>query len=78
MAATEATGLTSYAAAHQQFAAELRTQMSGSESLAASMSGTLAEHSDLIGKTAVLQDLLNQAAGIADEIANRSLEVANN
>ncbi|MGA4989837.1 hypothetical protein [Nonomuraea bangladeshensis] len=75
---TEATGLTSYAAAHQQFASELRAQMSGSESLAASMSGILAEHSDLIGDTAVLQDLLNQAAGVADRIASRATEVASN
>jgi hypothetical protein len=75
---TEASGLTSYAAAHQQFANELRTQMSGSESLAASMAGVLAEHSDLIGDTAVLQDLLNQAAGVADRIAERSIAVANN
>lgn len=75
---TEATGLTSYAAAHQQFASELRAQMSGSESLAASMANILAEHSDLIGDTAVLQDLLNQAAGVADRIADRSIAVANN
>jgi hypothetical protein len=75
---TEATGLTSYAAAHTQFAGELRAQMSGSENLAASMSGILAEHSDLIGQTAVLQDLLNQAATIADQIAERATEVANN
>jgi hypothetical protein len=74
---TEATGLTSYAHAHQQFATELRTQMSGSESLAASMKDVLAEHSDLIGDTAVLQDLLNQAAGIADRIADRAIAVAN-
>lgn len=75
---TEATGLTSYAAAHQQFASELRAQMSGSEALAASMSNILAEHSDLIGDTAVLMDLLNQAAGIADRIAERATAVANN
>lgn len=75
---TEATGLTSYAAAHQQFASELRTQMSGSEALAASMSNILADHSDLIGDTAVLQDLLNQAAGVADRIAQRATAVANN
>lgn len=75
---TEAAGLTSYAAAHAQFASELRTQMSGSESLAASMANILAQHSDLIGDTAVLQDLLNQAAGIADRIAERSNAVANN
>lgn len=75
---TEATGLTSYAAAHAQFAGELRAQMSGSENLAASMSGILADHSDLIGQTAVLQDLLNQAAGIADQIAARATTVANN
>lgn len=75
---TEATGLTSYAQAHAQFAAELREQMSGSESLAASMSGILAEHSDLIGDTAILQDLLNQAASVANRIETRALEVANN
>jgi len=75
---TEAAGLTSYANAHAQFASELRTQMSGSESLAASMAGILAEHSDLIGDTAVLQDLLNQAAGVAQRIADRALTVANN
>lgn len=75
---TEATGLTSYAAAHQQFATELRAQMSGSESLAASMANILAEHSDLIGDTAILQDLLNQAAGVAERIAERSIAVANN
>lgn len=75
---TEATGLASYAAAHQQFATELRAQMSGSESLAASMANILAEHSDLIGDTAILQDLLNQAAGVAERIAERSIAVANN
>ncbi|MFI7643763.1 hypothetical protein [Nonomuraea sp. NPDC049400] len=75
---TEATGLTSYAHAHQQFASELRAQMSGSESLAASMATILNEHSDLIGDTAVLQDLLNQAAGVADRIAERATTVANN
>lgn len=75
---TEATGLTSYAHAHQQFAAELQAQMSGSESLAASMKDVLAEHSDLIGDTAVLQDLLNQAAGVAQRIADRAITVANN
>lgn len=75
---TEAVGLTSYANAHQQFATELRSQMSGSESLAASMKDVLAEHSDLIGDTAVLQDLLNQAAGVAQRIADRALTVANN
>lgn len=75
---TEAAGLTSYASAHQQFANDLRAQMSGSESLAASMANILAEHSDLIGDTAVLQDLLNQAAGVAQRIAERSLVVANN
>lgn len=74
----EAQGLTTYAAAHQGLAGELRGQMSGSESLAASMSGVLAEHSDLIGKTAVLQDLLNQAAGVSEEIAAMSMAVANN
>lgn len=74
----EATGLTTYAAAHTGLAGELRERMSGSESLAASMSAVLAQHSDLIGKTAVLQDILNQAAGIADEIAALSLAVANN
>ncbi|MEU8151825.1 hypothetical protein [Nonomuraea sp. NPDC048901] len=75
---TEAAGLTSYSAAHQQFASELRAQMSGSESLAASMADILAKHSDLIGDTAVLQDLLNQAAGVAQGIADRALAVANN
>ncbi|MGC5012487.1 hypothetical protein ACLQ2R_17120 [Streptosporangium sp. DT93] len=75
---TEATGLTSYAAAHAQFANELRGQMSGSENLASSMKDVLAEHSDLIGDTAVLQDLLNQAAGIADRIAERAIAVASN
>jgi len=74
----EATGLTSYATAHTQFAAELRAQVSGSESLAASMADILAPHSDLIGDTAILQDLLNQAAAVADRIAERSLAVANN
>ncbi|MFI7470530.1 hypothetical protein [Nonomuraea sp. NPDC049646] len=74
---TEAAGLTSYANAHQQFAVELRGQIGGSESLAASMAGILAEHSDLIGDTAILQDLLNQAAGVADRIAERSIAVAN-
>ena|GEM_PF-4658516 len=75
---TEATGLTSYAAAHEELAAELRERVTGSESLAASMSGVLAEHSELIGKTAVLQDLLNQAAAVADEIAELSRKVAHN
>lgn len=74
----EAQGLTTYAAAHTGLASELRERMSGSESLAASMSGVLSEHSDLIGKTAVLQDILNQAAGVADEIAALSTTVANN
>lgn len=75
---TEAAGLTSYATAHQQFAVDLRAQMGGSENLAASMAGILAAHSDLIGDTALLQDHLNQAAAIADRIAQRSLAVANN
>ncbi|TDD54615.1 hypothetical protein E1286_05345 [Nonomuraea terrae] len=75
---TEATGLTSYATAHQEFAQELRNQMSGSENLAASMAEILNENSDLLGETAQLQDLLNQAAGVAERIANRALEVANN
>lgn len=75
---TEATGLTSYANAHEELAAELRERVTGSESLAASMFGVLAEHSELIGKTAVLQDLLSQAAAVADEIAELSRKVASN
>jgi hypothetical protein len=75
---TEATGLTSYAHAHEQLANELRQQVSGSESLAASMSNVLAEHSTLIGDTAVLQDLLTQAAAVADRIAANSHAIANN
>lgn len=75
---TEATGLTSYANAHTELAAELRERIAGSENLAASMSSVLAEHSDLIGPTAVLQDLLAQAAAVADQVAERSITVANN
>lgn len=75
---TEAAGLTSYSQAHAGFASDLRTQISGSESLAASMANILSRHSDLIGDTAVLQDLLNQAAGVAQRIADRALAVANN
>lgn len=75
---TEAAGLTSYAAAHSDLAAELQSRMSGIENLAASMRSVLAEHSDLIGNSAVMQDLLNQAAGVAQQTAARALEVANN
>lgn len=75
---TEAAGLTSYAAAHNDLANELQSRMSGIESLAASMTGVLAEHSDLIGNSAVMQDLLNQAASVAQQTAARALEVANN
>lgn len=75
---TEAAGLTSYANAHSELAAELQSRMSGIESLAASMTGVLAEHSELIGNSAVMQDLLNQAAAVAQQTAQRALEVANN
>lgn len=75
---TEAAGLTSYAAAHSDLAGELQSRMSGIENLAASMRDVLAEHSDLIGNSAVMQDLLNQAAGVAQQTAARALEVANN
>jgi hypothetical protein len=75
---TEAAGLTSYANAHAELAAELQSRMAGIESLAASMSDVLAEHSDLIGNSAVMQDLLSQAAGVAQQTAAHALQVANN
>lgn len=75
---TEAAGLTSYAAAHTELATELRTRMSAIENLRASMAPILAEHSDLIGDTAVIQDLLNQAAALAEALAAKTLTVANN
>jgi hypothetical protein len=75
---TEAAGLTSYANAHTELANELQSRMAGIESLAASMSDVLAEHSDLIGNSAVMQDLLNQAAGVAQQTAAQALQVANN
>ncbi|WP_219470142.1 hypothetical protein [Nonomuraea rhizosphaerae] len=57
--AQEATGLTSYALAHEQMAQELSSLAATSNNLVASMGDLLAQHSDLVGNAAILQDLLN-------------------
>lgn len=76
MAAQEATGLTSYSQAHEQIAQQLNDLAITSNNLVASMGDTLAQHSNLIGNAAVLQDLLNQAANIAAQIAKDAAAVA--
>ncbi|WP_433235630.1 hypothetical protein ACQPYK_25680 [Streptosporangium sp. CA-135522] len=76
MAQTEASGLTSYAQAHAELANELQDMITASQSLAGSMSDVLADHSDLIGDTATLQDLLAQAQSVAQQIADRAAAVA--
>ncbi|GAA1769695.1 hypothetical protein [Nonomuraea bangladeshensis] len=67
--AQEATGLTSYALAHEQIAAELNNLHAASHLLVTSMGDLLAQHSHLIGNASTLQDLINQAATIAAQIA---------
>ncbi|MFG1709270.1 hypothetical protein ACFLIM_39370 [Nonomuraea sp. M3C6] len=76
MAAQEATGLTSYSQAHEQIAQQLNALSVTSNNLVASMGDTIAQHSNLIGNAAVLQDLLNQAASIAAQIAKDAAAVA--
>ncbi|GGO63281.1 hypothetical protein GCM10012289_09950 [Nonomuraea cavernae] len=72
----EATGLTSYAMAHEQIAQQLNDLSVTSNNLVASMGDTIAQHSALIGNAAVLQDLLNQAASVATQIAKDAAAVA--
>ncbi len=74
--AQEATGLTTYAQAHQQIASELNSLSAASNNLAASMGDLLAQHSNLVGNAAVLQDLINQAAAVADQIASAAAAAA--
>lgn len=74
--AQEATGLTSYSLAHEQIARELNALSATSNSLVASMGGLLAQHSHLVGNAAVLQDLINQAAAVAAQIAKDAAAVA--
>ncbi|MEV4749106.1 hypothetical protein AB0K21_22230 [Streptosporangium sp. NPDC049248] len=76
MAQSEASGLTSYSQAHADMAAELQDLINSSQSLAGSMSDVLADHSDLIGDTATLQDLLVQAQNVAQQLADRAAAVA--
>lgn len=67
--AQEATGLTSYSLAHTQMANELNALVSTSNALVASMGDLLSQHSHLLGNAAVLQDLMRQAASVAEQIA---------
>ncbi|MEQ4723737.1 hypothetical protein [Nonomuraea sp. B19D2] len=76
MAAQEATGLTSYSQAHEEIAQQLMQLSVTSNNLVASMGDTIAQHSNLIGNAAVLQDLLNQAANLAAQIAKDAAAVA--
>ncbi|MEV0151479.1 MULTISPECIES: hypothetical protein [unclassified Nonomuraea] len=67
--AQEATGLTSYSLAHTQMANDLNGLVNTSNALVASMGDLIAQHSHLLGNAAVLQDLLRQAASVAEQIA---------
>src|SRR5690606_32567363 len=74
--AQEATGLTSYAIAHNQMANELNSLVSTSNALVASMGDLLAQHSHLVGNAAVLQDLMRQASNVAQQIAKDAAAAA--
>ena len=75
---TEATGLTSYASAFDDLAADLGQKTTAIDALVASMQDVLAQHSDLVAPTAHIQDLLNQAAAVAGQIAELARKVAAN
>lgn len=75
---TEATGLTSYASAFDDLAADLGQKTTAIDALVASMQDVLAQHSDLVVPTAHIQDLLNQAAAVAGQIAELARKVAAN
>ncbi|MEV0617531.1 hypothetical protein AB0I81_29715 [Nonomuraea sp. NPDC050404] len=74
--AQEASGLTSYSLAHEQIAAQLNSLVATSNALVASMGDTIAQHSHLLGNAATLQDLMNQAANLAAQIATDAAAVA--
>ncbi|MDP9843218.1 hypothetical protein [Streptosporangium lutulentum] len=74
--AAEANGLLTYAQAHAQLAGQLQALSVENNSLANSMTNTIAPHASIIATTAILQDLLNQAASIAQQIADEAAALA--
>lgn len=74
--AAEASGLITYSQAHAQLAGLLQGLSVENNNLANSMTDVVAAHASIIANTAVLQDLMNQAASIAQQIANDAAALA--